>query len=168
MYSGKNFEDDFRNSFRETQLPLLTRLYDTTNGFAGVKNPCDFIVYNSPYQMMLELKVTHSDRLPFDSVTVYQQQQLTARDKIEGIMAGLLICYYNQQRVFFVPMTVANKIRAQGPKSLHFEDAERYGIEVSISMKRVRFTVDIDKLLADCRKYRYDFDVTEVVKRGKA
>lgn len=166
MYTGKDFEDDFKESFSDDKLVLLTRLYDTTNGFAGVKNPCDFILYNQPYQLSLELKVTHDKRLPFDDVTQFQWDSLTERDKIPGMMAGLMICYYQEQRVFFVPMVVINQIREFGLKSIHFKDAERYGIELTVFMKRKHFTVDIDKFMNDCHFYNYNFKITEVVKRG--
>lgn len=166
MYSGKDFEDDFKDSFSDDQLDLLTRLYDTTNGFAGVKNPCDFILYNEPFQMDLELKVTHDRRLPFSDVTQYQWDSLTRRDKIRGIMAGLLICYYEEKRVFFVPMTVVNQVKDKGLKSIHFRDAERYGIELTVFWKRKHFTVDVDKFMADCHSFKYNFKITEVVRRG--
>lgn len=166
MYSGKDFEDDFKDSFRDDQLPLLTRLYDTTNGFAGVKNPCDFILYNRPNQLNLELKVTHDNRLSFDNVTKFQWDSLTEKDKIDGMMAGLMICYYQQQRVFFVPMSVINQIADTGLKSIHFRDAERYGIELTVFMKRTHFTVDVDKFMHDCHRYKYNFKITEVVRRG--
>lgn len=166
MYTGKDFEDDFKNSFDEENLVLLTRLYDTTNGFAGVKNPCDFILYNHPYQMSLELKVTQDKRLAFDNVTDFQWSSLTARDKIPGMMAGLLICYYGEKRVFFVPMVVINQIRDKGLKSIHFLDAARYGVELTVNLKRKYFTVDVDKFMKDCLNFRYNFEITEVVRRG--
>lgn len=166
MYSGKDFEDDFKNSFRDDQLDLLTRLYDTTNGFAGVKNPCDFILYNQPCQMDLELKVTHDKRLSFSDVTQFQWESLTRRDQVSGIMAGLLICYYEEKRVFFVPMTVVNQVKDAGLKSIHFRDAERYGIELTMNMKRTHFTVDVDKFMEDSRHFKYNFKITEVVRRG--
>ena len=166
MYSGKDFEDDFKSSFSDDQSPLLTRLYDTTNGFAGVKNPCDFILYNQPYQMSLELKVTHDKRLPFADVTQYQWDSLTERDKCPGQMAGLLICYYNEKRVFFVPMVVVNQVKNTGLKSIHFIDAERYGIELTMFMKRKHFTLDVNKFMSDCHSFKYNFKITEVVKRG--
>lgn len=166
MYSGKDFEDDFKDSFSDDRLVLLTRLYDTTNGFAGVKNPCDFILYNQPYEMSLELKVTHDKRLPFSDVTQFQWDSLTEKDKVPGMMAGLLICYYEERRVFFVPMTVVNQVRDKGLKSIHFRDAERYGIELSMRMKRTHFTVDVDKFMDDCHSFKYNFKITEVVRRG--
>ena len=166
MYTGKDFEDDFKDSFREDQLPLLTRLYDTTNGFAGVKNPCDFILYNQPNMMSLELKVTQDKRLPFSNVTEYQWDSLTERDPLPGQMAGLLICYYEERRVFFVPMVIVNQIKNAGIKSIHFRDAERYGIELEVSWKRTHFSVNIDKFMDDCHSYKYNFKITEVIRRG--
>lgn len=166
MYTGKDFEDDFKSSFDDDTSVLLTRLYDTTNGFAGVKNPCDFILYNLPYQMSLELKVTHDKRLAFQNVTPFQWKSLTERDNVLGMMAGLLICYYSEKRVFFVPMVVINQIRDAGLKSIHFIDAERYGIELTVNMKRKHFTVDVDKFMDDCQFYKYNFKITEVTRRG--
>lgn len=166
MYGGKDFEDDFKDSFDDDQINLLTRLYDTTAGFAGVKNPCDFILYNQPYEMSLELKVTHDNRLSFSNVTEYQWHCLKARDKIPGLMAGLVICFYEIRRVFFVPMAVVTQVEATGLKSIHWKDCERYGIELTTNWKRTHFTVDVNKFMDDCQSFRYDFEITEVTRRG--
>lgn len=166
MYTGKDFEDDFKDSFDDDNINLVTRLYDTTNGFAGVKNPCDFILYNQPYEMSLELKVTHDNRLPFSNVTEYQWDSLKARDPIPGMMAGLMICFYQIRRVFFVPMTVVLQVEAKGLKSIHWKDCERYGIELETNWKRTHFTVNVDKFMEDCQSYKYNFKITEVTRRG--
>ena len=82
------------------------------------------------------------------------------------MMAGLLICYYEEKRVFFVPMSVVNQVKDTGLKSIHFRDAERYGIELDIRMKRTHFTVDVNKFMKDCHSFKYNFKITEVVRRG--
>lgn len=166
MYIGKDFEDDFKGSFNEDNINLLTRLYDTTNGYAGVKNPCDFILWNNPYEMNLELKKIEGNRLPFADITDYQWQSLSIRDKIPGMMAGILICFYNVKRVFFVPMTVILQVADKGLKSIHWKDCERYGIELQLHWKRTHFTMNIEKFMEDCKSFKYNFKITEVVRRA--
>lgn len=62
MNYGKKFENNFKKGVGKE----LVRLYDTTNGYAGVKNPCDFIYYRYPFQYLFELKSVKGSR--FDLV----------------------------------------------------------------------------------------------------
>ena len=64
MNYGKIWENDFKKALGQTCI----RLYDTTNGYAGVKNPCDFVYYLYPYYFLFELKSTQGDSLPFSNI----------------------------------------------------------------------------------------------------
>ena len=59
MNDGKRWEQNFKDSLGLSCI----RLYDTTNGFSGVRNPCDFIYYRYPYQYLFELKSTKDKSL---------------------------------------------------------------------------------------------------------
>ncbi len=84
MSSGKNFEKDFSDSFKGKERARILRLYDTTNGFHGITNPCDFIYYNYPYLAYLELKSVKDNRLPFSNITDRQWEELSFRNKINN------------------------------------------------------------------------------------
>ena len=69
MSPGKRWEQDFRKSIDDISC---IRLYDTTNGYAGVKNPCDFIYYVYPNMYVMELKSVKGKSFGFDNITDYQ------------------------------------------------------------------------------------------------
>ena len=73
MNDGKRFEADFRLSVGRYAI----RLYDTTTGYSGVKNPCDFIYHTSPYLNLLELKSVKGKRLDYSIISENQKEQLT-------------------------------------------------------------------------------------------
>ena len=51
---GKTFEQEFKECVPPDYY--LYRLKDDTSGFYGVSNPCDYILFRSPYLFMVELK----------------------------------------------------------------------------------------------------------------
>ena len=53
---GKTFEQEFKECVPPDYY--LYRLKDDTSGFYGVSNPCDYILFRSPYLFLVELK-TH-------------------------------------------------------------------------------------------------------------
>ena len=50
---GKDFEGVIKDCLLKVPDIDVQRLYDTTNGFAGVKQPSDFSVYLFPYKYYL-------------------------------------------------------------------------------------------------------------------
>ena len=60
-YTGKMFEEDFKKGAELCGNEVkFSRLYDTTNGFRGVANPCDFIAATQYGTVYVELKTTQS------------------------------------------------------------------------------------------------------------
>lgn len=48
---GKTFEQEFKECVPPDYY--LYRLKDDTSGFYGVSNPCDYILFRSPYLFMV-------------------------------------------------------------------------------------------------------------------
>lgn len=70
---AKNFEAKFKQDFSKLDGAVIDRLYDTTNGFKNINNPCDFIGYKFPNAFYLELKTTKGNTLPLDRITQYDK-----------------------------------------------------------------------------------------------
>jgi Recombination protein U. len=147
MQDGKKWEDDFRKSFQGKSENRILRLYDTTNGFAGVANPCDFIVQGDYCTMYVELKSVDKTSLPFSNITSNQWTQLTNKSHIRNVLAGICVQYRQSQRAYFVTMQTLNRLRKSGKKSLSISDAQAYGIDLEIEYKRTRCTFDVYNLL---------------------
>ena len=99
MSPGKRWEHNFSKNCPE----LLIRLYDTTNGFAGIKNPCDFILYSYPNLYLIECKSTEKDKLYFSAITENQHKQLSDLDKYLGSHSIVCVEYRKHKRCFAIP-----------------------------------------------------------------
>ena len=55
---------DIKEAFEKVPDTSVYRLYDTTNGFVGVANISDFIVYKFPCQYFIECKSVHGNVFP--------------------------------------------------------------------------------------------------------
>ena len=97
---GKQFEKVIRESFEKVPDMLVVRLHDQTSGYAGSKNPCDFIMYHKPCMYAIECKSVHGNTLSIHSkpkpdhsgklqgfhgnITDYQWEQLSLMSKVKG------------------------------------------------------------------------------------
>ena len=82
---GKQFEAIVKKSFEKEPNTYVLRLYDTTNGFIGIANPCDFIVYKYPKLFLIECKTCHGASLPLTNISSNQWKRLLDADKVNGI-----------------------------------------------------------------------------------
>lgn len=153
MSVGKNFEEDFQKSFKEDHEARILRLYDTTNGYAGVANPCDFVYYAFPKIGFFELKSTQGNRLPLCNITDRQWQGLLDRSKLRGVTAAILIQYRDHKEGYLVPIQLLEYIKYRGEKSIHISDAKAYGMPLNLQYKRTRCGLDPYKFLSDFTKY---------------
>lgn len=136
---GKRFEDCFRKSLDNTCI----RLYDTTNGFAGVKNPCDFIYYLYPYQYLFELKSTSLNKLDFSHITPHQWDSLSFFNHVDGCNPMIIIEFREVQRVFAVPFFVIEEIN-KSKRNIKVEDCIEIDSvkELPVYYARTKFSMD--------------------------
>lgn len=153
MSVGKHFEEDFQKSFTEEHEARILRLYDTTNGYAGVANPCDFVYYAYPRIGFFELKSTQGNRLSFNNITERQWQGLDVRSKLKGCIAAILIQYRDQREGFLVPIQVLEYIKYRGEKSIHINDARKYGMPLNLIYKRTRCYLNPQEFMTNFLKY---------------
>ena len=86
---GKTFEQEFKECVPPDYY--LYRLKDDTSGFYGVSNPCDYILFRSPYLFLVELKTHKGKSLPIAKIRPNQIQGMEKATHYEGVYGGFLI-----------------------------------------------------------------------------
>lgn len=118
MNEGKRFEHNFRRS-----LPGIIRLYDATNGYSGVANPCDFVYYSYPFMFMIECKSVKRHKIYWSAITENQHKQLDYYDHIYGTTSIIAIEFREEKECYILPYKVLKELREQGEKGLSIEMA---------------------------------------------
>ena len=144
---GKQFESCVRESIERIHNTSIDRLIDPQNGFAGVRNICDFIAYSYPFIWYLECKSCYGNTLPFSNITQNQWYGLIKKSDITGVHAGYIVWFIDHDMTYFVSAHAMQILKAEGKKSLHIKDAEVYGVKIPGKKKRVLFEYDFRPLL---------------------
>lgn len=146
---GKRFESLIKESF-ERECYIL-RLYDTTNGYKNVANPCDFIVYDNPNMFMLECKSCHKASLPISDISDNQRISLVEASK-HGIIAGYLIWFIDKDRTVFISAEdLETYLITTGRKSLEWQE-DKYSFDIVGIKRRKFFEYDIHQFLERFKK----------------
>lgn len=152
-YSGKQFEQDFAKSFDESIESLtLLRLHDTTNGFRGVANPCDYIMGTAYGTCYLELKTTSANSLPFSNISDNQWNQLDYADSSTYTFCGVLVYFQKHEILKWYPIRQLSSLKRAGVKSLNPLNLESLGFSVNFKKKRTRLTIDFESLVEAFRQ----------------
>lgn len=147
-YTGKQFEQDFFEDAKEyTFEALVTRLYDTTNGFKGIANPCDFLIASKYGTIFAELKVTHDTSLLFTNISDNQWHALLKAEMCEYSHGGVLVYFDRYERLIWYPMVHLQRLRLTGAKSVNPNKHKDLGFEVSFIKKRVRLSIPFKSYL---------------------
>ena len=152
-YSGKQFEQDFFKDAKEfTFEALVTRLYDTTNGFKGVANPCDFIVASKYSTIFVELKTTTDTALPFSNISDNQWASLLRAEMCEHSHGGILVYFERHGELIWYPLCHLQRLKSLGAKSVNPEKHPYLGFAVEHSKKRVRLDIPFRNFLDAVRR----------------
>lgn len=152
---GKQFEDVFKQCTEKVDGVALIRLHDQTMGYLGAKNPCDFLIYKSPYLYPIECKSIHGNRLPLANITEFQFQELMKMNKIKGVIAGVICWYIDRDVTLFIPIGTLWALKYNGAKSVSYEikdDPEFQTFELTGKKKRVFFDYDMDNFFHTIEK----------------
>ena len=153
-YTGKMFEEDFfENAKGFDSQALVTRLYDTTNGFRGVANPCDYIAATEFGTVFLELKTTIETSLSFNNITENQWFQLSRAERCKFSLAGILVYFQKHEKIIWYPISTLEEIKQAGIKSVNPNFIEGY--EVAYKKRRTRLTIPFENVL-DAIKLHYE------------
>ena len=155
---GKQFEDVIKTSFEAVEHTVVARLHDQTNGYAGSKNPCDFLIYHKPVFLAIECKSVHGNTLSISSnpkpdkdeklhgfygkISDFQWEKLSEMSEVPGVVAGVMCWWVDKDITRFIPIQVLETHRGcEGRKSVRFD--EELGILMQGKKKRVFFDYDI-------------------------
>lgn len=153
---GKTLEKNFREGFSDERV---LRLYDTTNGFKGVANPCDFVVFGDSKTILVECKSVKGTRLPFDNITECQWDGLS-RYRSKSVISGILVEFREVRRVYFVDIYTLQDILSQGVKSINVHECERRALPVDVNYKRTNFEHDGYSFIIKCERFfRYSDEI---------
>ena len=153
---GKNFEDVIKHELLRVNDAVgrkvvdVQRLYDTTNGFSGIKQPSDFSVYLFPHQFYLECKSTNAHTLNQSYIT--QLVELEKKAKVEGVQAGVFIWFVQDDLTVYVPIqTLTNHFYNRNKKSVSVkeilnEDLKQSGWYYILKGKKKRVFFEYDML----------------------
>lgn len=128
---GKDFEHVVQMCLDRVSDVAVTRLYDTMNGFSGVANISDYIVYRYPHLMYLECKAIYGNTLNFHLITDKQWTGMAEKAKTPGVVAGVMIWYIDHDYTVFVPIQELNRMKHLGKKSVHVNDV-MYNKDVTV------------------------------------
>ena len=127
---GKTFEQEFKECVPPDYY--LYRLKDDTSGFYGVSNPCDYILFRSPYLFLVELKTHKGKSIPIAKIRPNQIQGMEKATHYEGVYGGFLI----------------NFTQTEERKSIPVEWCRDHGVKIEQKKKRVRYSYDLESWLS--------------------
>jgi len=158
---GKDFEEKFREQLEGLENISVDRFPDPMTGFLGVRNICDFGVYEYPFQYYIECKAFSGNTLNFKSgITENQWSGLTKKNQIKGVTAGILIWFIDYDKTVFVPIEILENRRQIGFKSLNIKEIledDLFYIEMKGRKKRVFFDYDIKGFMDDLSRYTKEY-----------
>jgi len=97
---GKDFERIIKDSMMRIPGVDVQRLYDTTNGYVGIRQPADYIVYKYPHQYYIECKCTWENT--FHKSYLTQLPDLYQKSLVWGITSGVIIWFIKHDRTIFI------------------------------------------------------------------
>ena len=148
MTKGKNFELVLREDWKfSVPDSTIDRIYDSVSGYKTISNVSDFIAYKMPNIFYLEAKTVKGNTFPFQNLTQYDK--LSAKVGIPGVRAGVVIWFYEHDRIVYVPISSVTKMKEDGKKSINITtlDTDKYRfIEIPSVKKRVFMASDYSVL----------------------
>ena len=120
---GKDFEAEIKKAFEPIQGVSFDRLLDPMAGFSGVRNICDFSMFNAPDMFYLECKCHYGNTLNYASdITENQWEGMLEKSKIRRCVAGVCVWFIDHDITCFVNIIDLQEHRSNGAKSLNIKD----------------------------------------------
>ena len=147
---GKDFENVVREAFKRVPDTMVTRLPDPVQGYLGVRNISDFLIYHYPYQYIIECKSVHGNLLPFHNITHNQWSGMLEASENKGVIAGVLCWWIDFDITRFIPICELDRIaKIEGKKSIRYDRADYDYIDFTGTKKRVFFEYDAESFMKD-------------------
>lgn len=151
---GKQFEDVIRKAFEKVPNTNVERMADPVQGYLGVRNHSDFIVYHKPYEYHIECKSVHGNTLPFSNITKNQWDGLLEVGKVDGIIAGIICWWVNKDVTRFIPIQMLEILKTElNAKSIRFDFLHSDVVHIHGKKKRVFFDYDMEDFFQQIEKH---------------
>lgn len=152
---GKDFENVIRECFNKVPNTNVERMADPVQGYLGVRNHCDFIVYHKPQEYHIECKSVHGNTFPFSNLTKNQWEGLLEVSKIDGIIAGVIVWWVDKDVTRFIPIHVLQCMRdIMLYKSVRYDTIDVGPIyDIKGKKKRVFFDYDMEEFFKEVEKH---------------
>lgn len=156
---GKKFEPKFKEDFEKIGSEAKAiRIYDTESNRLGVRNICDFICYNYPKCFLIECKSHKGNLFPIQSKSkktgqfepFRQYPKLLEYKNVKGMVVGVVIWFYEKDKVYFVDIEDLEKMINAEKRSISVNDLydEKYNIiDIPSVKKRVYMDSDYSVLM---------------------
>lgn len=153
---GKQFEAKFQEDWK-VSFPgsFCLRLPDQQSGYYGTsRNICDFICFANKTLFLIECKTIKGNTFPLGNFTQYDKMSTVL--EYPNVITGILIWYYEKDKVVFVPLETYRKMLDAGEKSINvrflldkYKEAGYTIIEIPSKKKRVFMDSDYTILLEE-------------------
>lgn len=163
---GKEFEDVIRKAFERVPNTSVVRLPDPVQGYLGVRNHCDFIVYHKPYEYHIECKSVHGNTLSiysndpkkkYGNITNNQWEGLMEKSMLDGVFAGIICWWVDKNTTVYIPIGQLQREREAGKKSVRWDcvlNSDFQCIPIAGTKKRVFFDYDMDAFFHTTSVYK--------------
>lgn len=142
---GKQFEAILKQDWH-TSFPgsFLFRIPDQVSGYQTTsQNPCDFIGFTNGKLFLIECKSIEGNTINFSLIRQYDR--LLKYKNLADVYPGILIWYRDHDKVIWVPITEAEKMKKAGAKSINIKmlDESKYHI-INVPSKKKRVFMESD------------------------
>lgn len=153
---GKDFENVIRKSFESVIGTFVVRLPDPTNGYLGIRNISDFLIYHYPFLYVLECKSVHGSTLPFSNITDNQWKGMLEASRHPGVVAGVMCWWVEHDITRFIPIAMLQDAKNIGMKSFRYDVFDKLDVDTSILIdgrkKRVFFDYYMDDFIRQIKR----------------
>lgn len=137
----KRFSEDWKRSFPDS---FLLRLNDQLSGYLTVSsNPCDFICMPYSELFLIECKSHKGSSISFDVIPQYER--MLEYRHMPNIRPGVIVWFYEKDRVVWVPLSSMIAMHKDGEKSIKLSklDSGCYDF-IEIPSKKLRTFMQSD------------------------
>lgn len=141
---GKNWESRFKRDWKRCfPNSFLLRLYDTTNGFITIANPCDFLAMPKDKLFLIECKSHKGASIPFDAIPQYER--LLEYVNMDNIRAGVVVWFIDKDRVVWVSIKSMLSMKNREEKSIKLSKLDDGCYDfIEIPAKKLRTFMECD------------------------
>lgn len=150
---GKDFEEVIKMACLAVPETTVERLPDPTQGYLGIRNKCDFLMYHYPYVYYIECKTVHQSRLPFSNITFNQWQGMLEVSRNKGVVAGVICWFIPDDKTIFIPIQILEEYKQAGEHSINLNKFwDKRWIEIEGTKKRVFFDYNMANFFKEAER----------------